>query len=173
MNGNYRRFVGEIKGSAKGKKALARYRKFWGLPFPPDLQEIENDGKPGQRYLVGMGGSPVAVLSDKPMGEKGKVRKIKGSFVVATDENGKRIYLIRKRNKGKPIGKGLKFAGYAPETHYIPTDAMEKAGTFKKGAYWIHKHSDEGGKWPKVYKDSSGNYVYGPGTYRVGQWIRR
>ena len=168
----YKSFLSRVESTSQGKKALARFKKFWGIPLPTSIEEIES-GKGRTRFLVGMGRSPVAVLSEGPKQNPGRIRKVRGSFMVATDTAGKRIYLIRKKNKGKAIGKNLTMVGYAPETHYVPSRAVEKAGSFKRNAYWIHKHDDEGGRWPRVYKDSSGNFIYGKGTYSVGKWIRK
>jgi hypothetical protein len=49
---------------------------------------------------------------------------------------------------------------------------MENAGTFKIGKYWVHEHDDEGGKFPEVYKDGAGNFIYAPGTMRIDEWLR-
>jgi hypothetical protein len=172
MPRDYRQAFDRISKSRTGKKALARYRRFIGIPVPTNISMIK-DGSKGTKYLVGMGRAPVVLLADGPEGKHRKIKKIKGKWIGATNSAGTRIYLLKKNSRG-PVGKNLKFVGYAPETHYVLTPAQEKAGSFKRGKYWVHRHGkEEKGKWPKVYRDSSGNYVYGPGTYRVSDWIRR
>lgn len=163
-----------VQVNAQGRKALAKFKKFWGLRAPTQIELIEGT-KGKARFLVGMGYSPNVVLASRPnkRGEnvkRIKTKKVRGRFAVACDPAGRRIYLIRK--KRGPIGKKLRFVGYAAETHYIPNRRVEKAGSFKRGKHWVHSHADEGGRFPKVYRDSSGNFIYGPGTYRIGKWIR-
>jgi len=164
----------EAQKHTMGREALKRFRRFWGVSTPSKIEVLERDRGGRMRFLVGMGWAPVAVIADRP-NRRGKpepkARKHRGRYIVATDAKGRRIYLIR--NRRGPIGKNLKHVGYAAETHYIPSTGIEKMGSFKRGKHWVHKHSDEGGRYPKVYRDSSGNYIYGPGTYSVGRWIRR
>jgi hypothetical protein len=170
MPRDYRQAFEKISRSRAGKKALAKYRKFIGIPAPTNISTI-NDGSRGTKFLVGMGRVPMVLLADGPEGKHRKIKKIRGKWIGATNAAGTKIYLLKKSSRG-PVGKKLKFVGYAPETHYVLTPAQEKAGSFKRGKYWIHKHGrEEKGKWPRVYRDSSGNFVYGPGTYRVGAWI--
>jgi len=178
MTREYRDVLSKAEASKIGKKALSRYRKFIGIPYPTAIsliKESKNEkGRKGKlKFLVGMGYTPVVLLADGPEGKATRVKKIKGRRQVACSPDGKRIYLLKSKPNG-PVGKKLKFVGYAPETHYILTRDQESAGSFKKGRYWVHKHGrEERGKWPKVYKDSAGNYVYGKGTYHVGAWVRR
>lgn len=172
--GRWHEALRSVTGNARGRKALGKFRKFWGLRAPTKIELLEGT-KGSTRFLVGMGYSPNVVLAARPnrRGEnvKGiKTKKIRGRFAVACDPEGRRIYLIRKKRGA--IGKRLRFVGYAAETHYIPNRRVEKAGSFKRGKHWVHSHADEGGRFPKVYRDSSGNFIYGPGTYRIGKWIR-
>jgi hypothetical protein len=161
-----------VRKDPKGRKALARYKKFWGLSHPTEIKTLEIPGPRNKTvFLVGMGRSPQVNLANG--NSKGAVRKrVRGKFLAATDAEGKRIFMLSGRSS-KDSKARTKFVGYAPETHYIPTDKMENAGTFKKGRYWVHKHDDDGGAWPVVKKDQAGNFVYEPGTYRVKDWIYR
>jgi hypothetical protein len=177
MSKDYRDILSKAEASKVGKKALRKYRSFIGIPYPTEISLIA-DGKKGSKrkgklkFLVGMGYTPRVLIADGPKGKAKKVKQIKGRRQVACSPDGKKIYILKNKARG-PVGKKLKFVGYVPETHYVLTRGQENAGSFKKGKYWVHEHSDEGGQWPKVYKDSSGNYVYGKGTYHVGKWIRR
>lgn len=166
----YKKLLAKLKGKG-ARKALDKYRKFWGIPYPTNIQAVKSKRGTGTRYLVGMGVSPAVSLANGPRGKATKVKRLRGKRVVATDAAGRKIYVLASLTK--PIGKNKRFVGYAPVTEYIPTRDMEAAGTFKKGRHWVHEHHDEGGKWPKVFKDSSGNFIYGRGTYRIGKWIRK
>ncbi len=125
--------------------------------------------------MVGMGRTPEAYLRTAPKGVRGEKTKLGGKWIVACDTSGRHILIL----SGKKIKGALRFVGYAPETHYIPTDDVERAGTHKAGKHWRHLHSDDGGKFPKVYADRNGkldkdsNLVYAKGTYSVTDWIRR
>jgi hypothetical protein len=169
----YAEALAKVESTAEGRKALRRYRSFTGLPFPPEIKTLNLPGPKNKKVvLVGMGKSPEVQLADGDEYNVSKIKKLKGKRIAATDATGKRIYILSGRN-AKAEDSKLKFVGYAPETHYVLTPGEEKAGTFKRGKYWIHSHADSGGKWPKVYQDQVGNFVYGPGTYRVGKWIQR
>jgi hypothetical protein len=172
MPAKYREMLNRVAKSRNGKKALSKYRRFIGIPHPTEMRLIGQSSKGKLKYLIGMGRSPAAFIADGPKGAHRKIRKLRGPWIPSFTSDGKKIILLRASGRG-PVGKSLKFVGYAPETHYILTAAQEKAGSFKRGKHWVHKHDDERGKWPKVYKDSSGNLVYGKGTYHVGAWIRR
>lgn len=169
MPPSYLKALKKLEGTAEGRKALARYRKFWGIPFPPEIKFLELPGpKSKTKILVGMGKS----------GKGGKLTDgkrdwtPKGTKYVATDASGRRIFLLTGKNS-KSAEARLRKVGWAKETHYVPTSRQERAGTFKEGKYWVHRHDDDGGKYPEVYRDAAGNYVYGPGTYTVTDWIRR
>ena len=173
MPDEYRKQLKQVLGTKEGKAALKRYRAFTGLPYPPEIKVLEMPGpKAKTQVLVGMGYSPEVQVADGPEGQAQKVKKIKGKKLLATDASGRRMFVLSGQNSQAEKPE-LDFLGYAPETHYILTPGEEKAGTFKRGKYWVHEHLDEGGKWPKVYKDQAGNIVYGPGTFTVGKWIRR
>jgi hypothetical protein len=172
MTRNYKQLLSAATKTRRGKQALKKYRQFWGLPYPVEVTAFDVPGAKKSFRFVSMGRSPRVVLADGPKGRQTRQWSDRKSRVVATDPSGRRIFVLNKKLRG-PIGKRLRFVGWAPMTEYIPTVGMERAGSFKAGKYWRHLHLDEGGKWPKVYKDSSGNYIYGPGTYRVGRWIRR
>lgn len=170
---SYRKRIADLKRTAAGRAALKAYEKFWELPYPPQLQvrKLKNGAgrKEGLWITTGLGRSPVVLLAKK---RGGKIRKLYGNRKLALDPVSRRLVILNPKSKG-PIGENLKFVGYAPETHYVPTRKMELAGTFKKGKYWVHEHNDDGGEWPEVYKDSSGNFIYGNGTYKVDRWLRR
>ncbi len=173
MPGNYRRQLEELKKSPEGRKALARYKKFWGIPFPTEIRTVEVPGPKNKKmYLVGMGVSPEVHISEGKKKSPGKRKVRKGKRIAATTADGKRIVILSGKDS-KATKQELKRLGFAPETHYVPTNQMEDAGTFKKGKYWVHLHSDEGGEYPPLYEDQAGNFWYGPGTYSVDKWIRR
>jgi hypothetical protein len=168
---------------AEGRKALKEYTRFTGLPFPPEIKEIE---LPGPRHkktvLVGMGRSPEVQLADGPEGSEKSKRRLKGKRMAAVTADGKRIVILSGRHSRDSRSR-LRYVGRAPETHYIPTPGEEKAGTFKRKKYWVHLHGrKEDGIWPKVYQDQAGNFVYerggnqkrsGKATYTVKKWIER
>jgi len=169
MPEQFRELYEQVKGSAEGRKALARYKKFWGI-MPTQIKVIKMPGpKSKTKYLVGMGRTGQGGKIIKADGSK---TKAKGVRWAATDAAGKRIFLLSGRDSDAGHAE-LQDVGHAEETHYVPTNAQEDAGTFKKDKYWVHRHDDDGGKFPAVSKDQAGNYIYGPGTYRVTDWIRR
>jgi hypothetical protein len=162
-----------IAGNPGGEgKALKLYRRFWGLRRPPQVQKFEAPGfSGGSTTLVGLGWVPELGIASR---RGGHVRRIKGGrkWRLATDAGGRRLWVFRGRSM-RARRPQLKFVGYVAETHYIPTGPEERAGSFKRGRHWVHKHHEGGGKWPKLYQDQAGNLWYGKGTYRVGKWIRR
>jgi len=173
MSPEYIRLLNEALKLPGGKQALRRYRSFTGLPFPTEIKVIEVPGPRSKKtVLVGMGKSPEVHLADGPKKGESRKRKVRGTRYAATDASGKRIYILSGKNS-KADKQNLRFVGYAPETHYVLTPGEEKAGTFKRGKYWVHSHFDEGGTPPKVFVDQAGNFVYGRGSYSVGKWIRR
>jgi hypothetical protein len=151
-----------------GRAALQKYREFWGLPFPTEISVHADNQAP--HVVTGLGRSPKVILA--PSRASRQRRVVTGRRVLAYEPGRKRL-LIFDPKKRKPIGEKLRLVGYAVETHYIPTAGQEKAGTFKSGKYWVHKHNDDGGVWPPVYEDSEGNFIYGRGTYTVDRWLRR
>jgi hypothetical protein len=173
MPAQYRQMLNKVEKLPKGKKALKLYSKFWGIPFPTEIREFDIPGpKDKTIVLVGMGTTPEAFLADGPKGKAKKTWSKKGKRLPAVDADGKKIFLLTGRDS-KAKRQELKRLGYVPETHYVPTGSMEKAGTFKKRTYWVHKHDDEGGSWPQAYEDQAGNIVYRGGTCKVGKWMRR
>lgn len=169
MPEKFRGLYNQVKKSPEGKKALSRFKKFWGI-MPTDIRIVEMPGpKNKTKYLVGMGR---AGTGGKIRKEGGGTTRAKGAKLVATDASGKRIFLLSGKNSSAPRAN-LRKVGRVEETHYVPTPDQEAAGTFKKNKYWVHRHDDEGGKFPDVYKDQAGNYIYAPGTYSVTDWIRR
>jgi hypothetical protein len=172
MPEDYKQKLDQIAKTNTGKKALHKYRQFWGIPHPTDIDEME-DGKSKNTVLVGAGRTTGVYLADTSNYEdKTKTWNIKRAGRIAFDVNGRRVFILSNGSQ-KNFGKDLKFVGYARETHYIPTGKMEKAGSFKKGKYWIHKADDDGGRFPRVYKDKAGNFIYAPGTLRINKWMER
>jgi hypothetical protein len=173
MPAQYREQLGRILKTKAGQKVLKKYRQLTGLPWPTEIVKLDVPGPKNKAIvLASIGKSPQVQLADGPTNRASSVKKVRGRGWVATDSSGKRIFILSGKNSNAPKGK-LKFAGWAPETHYVLSDAEENAGSFKRGKYWVHEHKDEGGKWPKVFKDQAGNFFYAPGTYRVGKWIRK
>ncbi len=170
---NYSSVLSRVVKTKAGKNALARYRRFWGLKSPPAIKVLDVPGMPKNGVLVGLGRCPALSVANGPRGEATKVKRSRHTGIVATNPSGTRLYILSGKSARRGGSRKLKFLGYAPMTEYIPTKAMEKSGTFKKGKWWQHKHHDNGGKWPKIYKDSAGNIIYAKGTYRVGKWIER
>jgi len=171
----YKQALSNYAATKEGRKALSRYRKFWGVPYPVELDDYEIPGPNKTVRMVGLGTTPHAYISGKPQGKGGRARRIKGPFLVVADANGKQVMLLRKRKSKQRRGnrRKKKFLGWVPQTDYVPSAALEKAGTFKRGKYWVHKHDDEGGTWPKAWQDQQGNIIYGPSTLRVDKWMRR
>jgi hypothetical protein len=169
MPAKYRRMLTLALATTEGRRALARYRKFSGLPWPTEILAIHSPGTRQRRTLVGLGRTPQLVIAkrrgDRPI-------RIRRNGIVTTNASGKRIIVLSGVDSHERNPR-LQFVGFAAETHYHPTRAQEQAGTSKAGKYWVHKHDEGGGRWPRVYVDQAGNYVYGPGTYRVSNWIRR
>lgn len=169
----YRKALERVQRSPQGRAALRAYELFWGIPYPPEIAVREMGKKRGMKARVCLGVSPAVFIARK---RGGKARKLPGKRRLAFDPVSRRLMILKPKSRG-PVGKNLVFLGYAPETHYIPTPAMERTGTFKTGKYWVHKHDDDGGVWPEVYQDSSGNFIYGKGkgrsTYKVDRWLRR
>lgn len=169
----YQELLAKAMKTKDGKKALKKYQQFWRLKYPTEIKVMNLPGPKNKTVvLVGMGRSPNMLLADGPKGSSQKKKKVKGRYTVATDPNGRRIMLLSGVNTSESK-QVLRDVGFAPETHYIPTSRMEKAGTPKKGKYWVHKHDDDGGRWPRVKQDQAGNFIYDPGTYRVKAWIYR
>jgi hypothetical protein len=173
MPGGFKKILTRLRGTAQGRAALRRYSKFWGLPYPTEIKIVDLPGPKNKTVvLVGMGKTPEVHLADGPKDRFKSRKKVRGSYMAAFDARGRRIFIL----SGKPSKESkqrLSFVGFAPETHYVPTVMMENAGTFKAGKYWVHKHDDEGGRWPRVRRDQAGNFIYDPATYTVTDWIRR
>jgi len=171
MPADYRKKLEKVESTAEGRAALARYRKFWGLPYPPNIKIIEMPGSSKQtKFLVGMGRSG---QGGKIQTSDGRMTRAKGVRHVATDASGRQIFLLSGRNS-KASKAALKKVGKVIETHYVPTAQQEKAGTHKKHKYWVHRHTkEENGVPPSVSVDQAGNYIYDRGTYRVTDWIHR
>lgn len=160
----------KLRGMGVGRKALRKHKQFTGIPLPTRLDEID-DGSRKVRPLVVMGTEPFVLVANGPKGRNTKVKKLKGSWLATTTPNGRQIIILRNKKVSKGFGKGLKFIGWIPETHYVLNKRVENAGSFKRGKYWVHKNGEEGGSWPKGYMDKSGNIHYRGGSYKVGKWI--
>lgn len=154
-----------------GKKGLKKFSRFWTIPLPP---EIETDSSLRKNLvLVGAGRTPGVFLASCPREVPGcKKKVIRGRKRVAFDVNGRKIFILANGSQ-KNIGKRKKFVGWATRTEYVPTKEIEAAGSDKANRHWVHDHEDEGGRWPKVFKDAAGNFIYAPGTLRINKWLRR
>jgi hypothetical protein len=166
MPAEYRDRLRGVLKTRRGRKAERRRRLFWGTPYPTEIAEFGGSGR--RVPMAGMGRTTEVMIAPK---RGARPRRIRGSWAGAFDSSGRVIYLFTKR--GLPPKPRWRFVGYAAETHYLPTAAIEKAGSHKRGKYWVHEHADEGGKWPKVFQDQWGNFRYGKGTYKIGKWIRK
>ncbi len=170
MPAGMRREINRLQRSKRGRAALKAYELFWGLPFPPEIVIRKVKGKKrGRTPLVSLGRSPMLLLSAK---RGARPKRVKWKRDLVYDPLTKRMMILNPRSTGAR-GLGLQLIGYAPETHYVPTRDMERTGTFKRGKYWVHQHSDDGGRWPGVFLDTNGNLFYGKGTYKVDRWLRR
>ena len=169
MPEDYEKALAKLKKTAKGRAALKKYKQFWGIPYPTEILYYDLPGP--SKVFVGMGRGK-ARLADGPKGNHRKVKGQRKQGIPVFEPDGKRIWVLSGKNSSASRQE-LKDAGYVAETHYIPTDDMEAAGTKKAGKYWVHKHDDDGGEWPKVKEDQAGNLVYDTGTYRVTDWIYR
>lgn len=169
LSPHYKRTLKAASLSRNQKSALRRYKKFWGIPFPPEIVRA-----PGPNIaLAGMGYTTGIFLADGPEGKARRKWTIKGRRKVYTDPKGKKIIFLSKSKAGwKKLGRKPRFVGWAYKTDYRPTKAIEDAGSHKANTHWTHSHgSDEKGRWPKVYKDEGGNFIYAPGTFKVTDWI--
>ncbi len=119
--------------------------------------------------LVGLGRSPRIQIANGPKGKATQCRTIRSPGFLASTPSGRRMFIIRRNAPG--LGKPIKFLGHVVITDYLPPRDLERAGSFKAGKHWVHEHHERGGKWPRIYQDKQGNFIYGPSTYRVGKWI--
>lgn len=171
MPEQYAKELGRVLRTSTGRKGLKKFRQFWSLPFPPELEADESLKK--NLVLVGAGWTPGVFLASCPRKTPGcKEKSIRGKKKIAFDVNGRRIFILSNGSQ-KNFGKNQKFVGYATRTEYVPTKGMEAAGSDKANRHWVHDHEDEGGRWPKVFKDAAGNFIYAPGTLRINKWLRR
>lgn len=162
------------------KKGRRRFKKFHAIKDARSLEKLQVGRLPkasGYRgILVGMGISPVLWLSDGSMRKASKkIVQVKEPRYAMTDPAGRKIVLLamKKSKLGKaPSGK-KQFIGWVPKTRYYPTKKMVKLGSNKANTIWTHDHNDDGGRWPKAFLDDRGNVIYGSGTYRVQDWIRK
>ena len=174
MPPGFRRDYERAKRNRSGASVLKRHKRFWRVPYPPSIDHYDIGPKNKDIYLMGMGWTPeVHVSAARNPGAEKTV--VKGRWKVACSPNGRQIVIFTGRQFKGP----WKFVGYAPETDYIPTGELDRAGTPKGNTKWVHTHDDEGGVWPRVFADHGGkltkatNFIYGTGTYSVTDWIRR
>ena len=166
---SYSAAMSTVVKTAKGRQALARFRKFWGVKHPPEIKILNAPGVPKNAVMVGMGTAPGLTLADGPKHRHKRTwrQRLRKSILVCT-KDGRRMMILSGRS-----GRGRKrFVGFAAKVEYIPNHGLEAAKTFKTGKHWIHSLGEEGGTWPKVFTDGSGNYTFGPASYRIGKWIR-
>lgn len=174
MAETYESLIARFKSSRKGRGLLGLEKRFWGVE-PQAITKLTTPGK-GRHQLAFLGDSPAVTIADRPNGKTSKKQRIKfGSHILVTgDPSGRRMMILNTR-KGVPAKPKLKFVGYVVSTEYIPTKAIEKAGSFKAKRHWWHEHKDRRGRWPRVWKDQNGNYYYGRATYYIGKrgWLER
>lgn len=157
------------------QKGARLYRRFWGV-HPKKLRILGCIGQPKRQQrevFVSLGRSPAVTVANGPKGRATKItrRPIRGR--LATSYRGKRLCILTDLKRGLAPANTRKFLGWIPKTEYIPSAALEKAGSFKAGAHWQHMHHERGGKWPKAYRDGYGNIIYGPSSYTIGKWLER
>jgi len=153
----------------KGKQALRRHNRFWGLKGIPKLKTKAVPGIKDKEAWVGLGRSPGIVIANGPNPKKAtKIKLIKAAGELVADHAGRRMIWLRNRRK-KSNGKLIKrFLGWVKKSIYIPYRDIEKAGSSKSKTEWHHEHgAEERGKWPKAFIDQNGNIHYSKGTYRV------
>ena len=184
MDAETRKLYRSLSRRKDGAAVAKLFRKFWKIPCPPSIKMISGPGKKVVP-LVGMGYTRGVYLSDKNKGKRGgRKHVLHGHWTVATEKTGRHVLLLRKR----PIQGKLVPVGYAPETHYIPPQDVERAGTHKAGLEWRHRHGRDDSKgsnppssklqWPMVYADRGGkvdgnsNFVYGKTpTAKITDWM--
>lgn len=155
----------------QGRKALKRFKSFWGLKAPCSLR-LTADGKQTP-VLVSLGRCPCLEIADAPEGKHKRIRRVRMGGYLASNPQGTRLFVIRNLKRG--LSKGArKPLGFVAAAEYVPTTAMERAGTFKTGATWHHSFGkDEKGRWPRAWSDKNGNVIFGASTYRVaGRWLQ-
>jgi hypothetical protein len=162
----YAELMERLSGNQQGRKALALFRKFWGIRT---ATEIKTMGRGKLKVMVGLGRCPAITLADGPKGKARHKRRIKLKGLLACDPSGRQMVIYGAKNKRLKRG----FLGYVASTEYIPTKAIEMAGSVKSGKHWVHRHDDDGGHYPKANLDGSGNIVYSRGSYRISDWIYR
>lgn len=153
----------------KGKRALRRHNRFWGLKGVPKIKKKEVPGIATNEPWVGLGRSPGIVIANGPTKSKTtKEKLIKAAGELVSDARGRKMIWLRRRGKGAN-GKGLikRFLGWASKVIYIPYKDIEKAGSKKSRTEWHHEMGEHGGKRPKAYLDNKGNIHLGEATYRV------
>lgn len=168
----YSATLARLEKTGKGRKALSLFRRFWGVTTPTAIVTRTVPGpKRKVRVMVGLGKCPAITLSDGPRGRAKKQRRVTLNGHLACDPSGRHMMIYGGPKFKRKFKRG--FLGFVASTEYIPTRAIENAGSFKARKWWKHEHSDEGGSWPKAHLTNDGNIVYSKGTYTVGKWIRR
>lgn len=184
MSPQSRALYQKLVKTRSGQKVARLFKAFWKLPCPPTVKLMEGGPRGKTVPISGMGYSKVAHLSTKDRGQHGgKKTVIRGHWTVATEETGRHVLMLSSR----PISGKWKAVGFAPETHYIPYDDLERAGTHKKGLEWRHRHGVDDMKkgipktklhWPVVYADRGGkvdsasNFLYGKTpTAKISDWM--
>ena len=154
------------------RAGLKKFRQFWGIA-PRRVRRLSRRGLPPGLVMVSLGRCPGLTVADKPRKSAKRARRIalRGA-TLASNSTGTRLFVLLSKPLPSPYKSGP--LGYAVESEYIPTRAMENRGTHKKHRHWVHKHHDKGGRWPRVsYSKASRLLTYAPASYRVGEWIER
>lgn len=189
MPADYRKMYSAALKTTEGRKVNKLFKEFWKIPVPPKIEILQGGPKGRTIFLMGMGTAPEVHLSATNKGERkktaGKAGRtvLKGKWKIASDSSGRHVLILSDR----PIKGPFKFVGYAPETNYVPTPDIEKAGTHKKGRWWRHLHGENDSnkkyaehqlKWPAVFADRNGkvdkssNFIYGTTpSAKIKDWM--
>ena len=164
---SYSGVLKRVKATRKGKTALARFRRFWGLKKPSSLKILPQlSGMP--KVLVGLGRSPAVSIADGPKGRSRRTVRKPHNGTLVTNASGSRMWILMPRARRQK----RRFLGYAPKVEYVPHADIEKDGSHKRNKHWVHELGEKGGTWPKLFQDANGNYEFGPASYRITDWIR-
>jgi hypothetical protein len=157
-----------IRKTASGRRAEKIAKSFSAIKRIPSIKKVHVPGVPANAPFAGLGITERIEISRGP---KGKAHTFKVHGTLVGDPQRRRLIIVRDRPRK---GRRRKL-GYCKTTWYSVPPDMAKEGSDKADvdAYY-HHHEESGGKRPEVFEDSSGNIVYGKGTYTYrGKWLRK
>ncbi len=174
--GNFASLKLRVRATKAGRRVWSIANRFWKLKEPVAITAM----KLPRRYRNDV---PLAFLGQVPEvkvanGKKGQATRestlrLTAKHVLVGDHTRKKFAIINLA-KGLPDRPRLKQIGWASQTDYLPPRDLINSGSPKSNTLWEHKHSDEGGRFPKLFQDQNGNLFYGPSTFAVkGLWLRR